>query len=1821
MMANLTRIKNNQITDNTIVASTKIVPGTITGGLLSNTFSYTGDFSVTGNLTISGTTTTVDTTNTTAADPLIVLNKNTTGTNTYDMGLILERGTSTNTAMIWDEANDQFAMILTTEVGTTAGSINNSGYADLKVGNLALTGALSGVTSGTFGNINIASNAITSTNTNGAIVLDPNGTGAVNLAANTNVTGSLDVSANIANANVVFANVFTSNIATGTAPFTVSSTTQVANLNVAVAGSLVNGTSNVAIPTLNGNVEIGVAGNANVLVITGTGANISGTANITGNANVGNLGAATVVASTAVNTPLVQNGNSNVAITANGNIALTATSNTTVVVTDLGANITGYANISGNANVGNLGTAGTVIASTLESNVTTGTAPLTVASTTQVANLNVATAGNLVNGNSNVLVAANSNVTVSVAGNANILTVTGTGANIAGTANVTGNLDAGNVSTNVAVITTGNITTINSGLLQNGNSNVAITANGNIALTATSNTTVTITDLGANIAGYANISGNANIGNVGTTNIEMTANLSGANVVFANTFTSNVTTGAPLTINSNSQVANLNAEFAGTLINGTSNVDIPSANGNIELSVGGNANVMVVTGTGANITGYANVSGTANVGNLNVVGDSNLGANGNVIITGGSNGQVLSTDGAGNLSWLTIATNALTNGNSNVVVAANGNVSVSVAGNSNVVVITDTGANVNGYLTVTGNLDANNLTVTNNLYVNGSDIDTDSATFNIANANATTLNIGGAATTVNIGATTGNTIIKNDLQINGNDIRSSTGNVAISLNDIDVTIAGNLTVQGTRTEVGTQDLVVSDSLINLHTQPNLAPLTVDDGRDIGLVFHYYKTSDKQAFLGWANDTGALEYYSEGIESNTGTFSGQYGTIKANLFLSEVATGTAPFTVKSTTQVANLNVAAAGSLINGTSNVAIPTLNGNVEIGVGGNANVLVVSASGANITGTANVSGNANVGNLDTAAIVMTANLSGANVVFSNTFTSNVTTGTAPFTVSSTTQVANLNVAVAGNLVNGNSNVLVYANSDIAVSSAGNSNVFLVTGVGANVAGTLNVTGNANVGNIGGATIVATTAFDGPLFQNGNSNVAITANGNVTIASAGNAAIITVTGTGANISGTANISGNANVGNLGTAGTVIASTLESNVTTGTAPLTVISTTQVANLNVASAGNLVNGNSNVVVNANSNVTVSVAGNANIVTVTGTGANISGYANITGNLDAGNVSTNIAVITTGNITTINSGLLQNGTTNVALAASGNVGVSVAGNTNVFVVSGTGANISGTANVTGNLDAGNVSTNIAVITTGNITTINSGLMQNGNSNVAITANGNISLTATSNTTVVVTDLGANITGYANISGNANIGNVGTGTIIATTGNITTINSGLMQNGNSNVAIAANGDVTISSAGNANILTVNGTTVIANGDVTTASTTANLFNANATTLNIGGAATALNLGATSGTTTVKNDLLANANLTVTGFADIGNILIANNNITTINSNGNLELDANGTGSIVLNNAADNTNVIINGNNTSGYSNLLVAKASSGQIGILTNNPTAGTALDVNANTAVKLATGTTGERPAGVTGMIRYNTTDNGFEYYDGAQWTSMAATFTIVSADSFTGDGSTLAYTLSQSATTASTIVSINGIIQIPTTAYTVSGTTLTFTEAPLSTDIIDARVVTTTTEVTALKQGDSNISVSDTGSNGTITFTTDGVVRGTVTTTFNVNTAVVSNLAATNVGAATVVIDSFPVATYRSAKYLISVSNSGRGDYETQEVVVVHNGTTAYRSAYGIVESNVSLGTTSVAISGGNVELSYTGNFAGNAVKIYKTYIPV
>lgn len=86
--------------------------------------------------------------------------------------------------------------------------------------------------------------------------------------------------------------------------------------------------------------------------------------------------------------------------------------------------------------------------------------------------------------------------------------------------------------------------------------------------------------------------------------------------------------------------------------NGSSNVNIPVINGNVDISVGGTANVLVVSAFGANISGTANVTGNITTTNIDVTGISNLGNVSNVNIAGGSNGFFLRTDGGGNLSFV-----------------------------------------------------------------------------------------------------------------------------------------------------------------------------------------------------------------------------------------------------------------------------------------------------------------------------------------------------------------------------------------------------------------------------------------------------------------------------------------------------------------------------------------------------------------------------------------------------------------------------------------------------------------------------------------------------------------------------------------------------------------------------------------------------------------------------------------------------------------------------------------------------------------------------------------------------------------------------------------------------------------------------------------------------------------------------------------------------------------------------------------------------------------------------------------------------------------
>ena len=83
----------------------------------------TGNVTITGNLDVNGTTTTLDTTNSTIADRLIELGTGTSGTPANDMGLVLERGSSDNAFIGWDESADKFLMGTGSFTGASTGNL------------------------------------------------------------------------------------------------------------------------------------------------------------------------------------------------------------------------------------------------------------------------------------------------------------------------------------------------------------------------------------------------------------------------------------------------------------------------------------------------------------------------------------------------------------------------------------------------------------------------------------------------------------------------------------------------------------------------------------------------------------------------------------------------------------------------------------------------------------------------------------------------------------------------------------------------------------------------------------------------------------------------------------------------------------------------------------------------------------------------------------------------------------------------------------------------------------------------------------------------------------------------------------------------------------------------------------------------------------------------------------------------------------------------------------------------------------------------------------------------------------------------------------------------------------------------------------------------------------------------------------------------------------------------------------------------------------------------------------------------------------------
>jgi hypothetical protein len=378
--------------------------------------------------------------------------------------------------------------------------------------------------------------------------------------------------------------------------------------------------------------------------------------------------------------------------------------------------------VNGNANVGNLNATGVVTSTRLFSNIGSGSgSPLVVTSTDRVANLNVSysnvsdfevvttqTTGTFYP----VFVSSSSTSNQALGVNSALsFNVLSSNLSLTGNLSISANANVGNIGASQGIFTS-NITALNANL---GNLATANFVTG--TLTTASNAQPNLTSFGngtqVTVAGNLNPNANVtyNLGN--TTNRWNALYLSGSTIYLGNaTITSNAS-GVVITNASGGSftVGGTSAANGAAIVNGNSSV-VVTANSNVNISSNGVANVLVVTNTGANITGTANVTGNANVGNIgatsgvftgtiSVTGNANVG---NIGATSGVLTGTLSVTGnanVGNLgtAGLIIATGNVTGGNlvtSNAVSAAT---------------VTATGTITGGNLITTGNSNIGTLRV------------------------------------------------------------------------------------------------------------------------------------------------------------------------------------------------------------------------------------------------------------------------------------------------------------------------------------------------------------------------------------------------------------------------------------------------------------------------------------------------------------------------------------------------------------------------------------------------------------------------------------------------------------------------------------------------------------------------------------------------------------------------------------------------------------------------------------------------------------------------------------------------------------------------------------------------------------------------------------------------------------------------------------------------------------------------------------------------------------------------------------------------------
>ena len=252
-------------------------------------------------------------------------------------------------------------------------------------------------------------------------------------------------------------------------------------------------------------------------------------------------------------------------------------------------------------------------------------------------------------------------------------------------------------------------------------------------------------------------------------------------------------------------------------------------------------------------------------------------------------------------------------------------------------------------------------------------------------------------------------------------------------------------------------------------------------------------------------------------------------------------------------------------------------------------------------------------------------------------------------------------------------------------------------------------------------------------------------------------------------------------------------------------------------------------------------------------------------------------------------------------------------------------------------------------------------------------------------------------------------------------------------------------------------------------------------------------------------------------------------------------------------------------------------------------------------------------------------------------------------------------YTGDSSTTAFTLTRSPTTDHhAIVMIDGVIQ-QVNNYSLSGSELTLDSAPVTGAEIEVRnlrmqtgAVTvrdfanyiyqpssaTTTfsgadinaqtllydvnKLDVYKNGVRLVNGLDyTASNGTSVALLGGAAdSGDTINISSFASATINgsrNSTVLSTTASNQIVDTFNKTVSRSAKYIVQMTQNSR--YHSQEVMLIHNGSTVSMVEYADIYTDSDLGTVDASISGDNVRLLVTPNYTNTVVKTHRLEVGV